>query len=459
MDTEIAARPAPATDTAPPPAAAPAERRRVDAVDLLRGVVMVLMLLDHARDFTHEQALQFDPSNLTRTTPMLFLTRWVTHFGAPIFVFLAGTGAYLQGARGRSKAELSRFLVTRGFWLIALEFTVVRLVAFFDYDLSTLLAIPQVIWVIGVSMIVLAALVRLPLRAVAIFGVGMVVLHNLLDGMRAAPWQGPAGPALSLGDKLWYVLHQQGVFPASGNSGPLVLVLYPLIPWVGVMAAGYALGAVYGWAPERRRRWLLRAGALCVAAFVAIRAFNFAGNPVRLGADHGYGDPNPWRTQIEVPADPNAPRGASVATRAVELTPTFVVLSFFNTTKYPPSLLYLLMTLGPALLALRWFEGRAAIHQGLSKALVTFGRVPFFFYLLQWVYVHVAGIALSLAFGKPLATYFSHPLKWDPATPNFGFPLPVTYACWLAGVVLLHPLCRWFAGVKARRRVWWMSYL
>ncbi|HKG90297.1 MAG TPA: heparan-alpha-glucosaminide N-acetyltransferase domain-containing protein [Gemmatimonadaceae bacterium] len=436
---------------------AAAVRRRIDAVDLLRGIVMVLMLLDHTRDFTHQNALQFDAADLARTTPALFFTRWVTHFCAPIFVFLAGTGAYLQGARGRSKRELSRFLVSRGFWFIALEFTVVRLVAFFDYDPS-LLGIAQVIWVIGVSMIVLAALIHLPLRAVAAFGVGMIALHNLLDGVRPNAWRGPGSPVPSLGDKLLTILHTQGVFPIAGWPSPLLLVLYPLIPWVGVLAAGYALGAIYGWEPARRQRWLLRAGLAMVAAFVVVRAFNFEGNPVKIGADHGYGDPNPWRTEIQVPVDPSAARTPNAPTRTVRLSPTFVALSFLNTTKYPPSLLYLLMTLGPALLALRWFERRPPSSRGPVGALVTFGRVPFFFYLLQWPYVHVVGIALSLAFGKSTATYFSNPLKWDP-TWNFGFPLWVTYLCWMLGVVLLYPLCRWFAGVKARRRDWWLGYL
>src|SRR6266508_3128659 len=219
-------------------------RARIDSIDLLRGIVMVIMMLDHTRDFIHSGALLFDPLDLSKTTVWLFLTRWITHFCAPVFVFLAGTGAYLQFARGKSKRQLSRFLITRGLWLIVLELTLVRLGATFSFDYR-FLAFLQVIWVIGISMIILAALIHLPLKFVAAFGLLMIALHNLLDRFQVQPWQGPGTPIPSVGGKLWMLLHQQGGYPIAGWPSPFVFVVYPLIPWIGVMAAGYAFGALY----------------------------------------------------------------------------------------------------------------------------------------------------------------------------------------------------------------------
>ncbi|MEX1186508.1 MAG: heparan-alpha-glucosaminide N-acetyltransferase domain-containing protein [Gemmatimonadaceae bacterium] len=396
-----------------------APKSRVDPVDLLRGIVMVIMLLDHTRDFTHWGAQQFDPSDLTRTSTALFFTRWITHFCAPAFVFLAGTGAYLQLSRGKTRAQLSKFLWTRGLWLILLEFTVVRFGVFFNVD-YTFLGVAQVIWVLGWSMIVLAGLIHLPLRVVGGFGVAMMLLHNLLDPFQVAQWQGPASPVPDAASKLWMVLHQQGAFPVAGFPSPIVYVVYPLIPWVGVMAAGYALGALYDIDPDRRRGILLRLGLWLTAAFIALRALNF------------YGDPSRWSEQKSA---------------------VFTALSFLNVTKYPPSLLFLLMTLGPAMLALWWFE--RPIRTALGRALITFGRVPLFFYILQWYTAHLIGIGLHVAAGRPVPG----PPGFGPPPANFGFGLGVTYLAWIAGTLLLYPLCRWYAGVKARRRDWWLSYL
>ena len=405
---------------------------RVNSIDLLRGIVMVVMMLDHTRDFVHNAALRFDPLDLTQTNPLLFLTRWITHFCAPTFVFLAGTGAYLQFARGKSKSDLSRFLITRGLWLIVLELTVVRLGAFFSFDLR-LLALLQVIWVIGVSMIVLAGLIHLPLKVIAAFGISMIALHNFLDRFQVQGWRGPATAVPSLGGKLWIVLHQQGIFPIAGFPSPIIFVLYPLIPWIGVMAAGYAFGSLYQKDAVERRRLLIRIGGFATALFIIMRATNI------------YGDPSEWSRQKSL---------------------IFSVLSFLNTQKYPPSLLFLLMTLGPGILALAWFEsnnktpGAKASHpSGLRNALVTFGRVPLFFYLLQWPTSHGISVLLHLAFGKPVRWLFQTPLDWNNAPPGTGFSLGVVYLSWIAGVLLLYPLCKWFAGVKQRRREWWLSYL
>jgi uncharacterized membrane protein len=413
-------------------------RQRIDSIDLLRGIVMVIMMLDHTRDFVHYLALQgFDAADLTRTNVPLFFTRWITHFCAPVFVFLAGTGAYLQFARGKSKAELSRFLVTRGFWLIVLEFTVVRCGVFFNFNYQILVA-AQVIWVIGVSMIVLAGLIHLPVRVIAAFGILMIALHNLLDRFQVQGWRGPASPVPSYWAKLFIILHQGGeAFPIFGWPSPIVVLLYPLIPWIGVMAAGYAFGALYQMDAPHRRRLLLRMGSTVTVLFFVVRGINL------------YGDPSRWSRQPTV---------------------AMTIVSFFNVSKYPPSLLFLLMTLGPALLALAWFESRQttpgaqaphsrSFGSRLRGFFVTYGRVPLFFYLLQWPTAHLISAFAHFVAGKPTRWMFGGLGGLSGGPPGVGFNLAVVYACWLAGVLLLYPLCKWFAGVKARRRDWWLSYL
>jgi uncharacterized membrane protein len=407
-------------------------RQRVDSIDLLRGIVMVIMMLDHTRDFVHNAAQQFDPTDLSRTNLALFLTRWITHFCAPVFVFLAGTGAYLQLVRGKSKSELSRFLLTRGLWLIVLELTLVRFGLYFSFDYR-MFGFLQVIWVIGVSMIVLAALIHLPVSVVGAIGLLMIVFHNLLDGLRVTSWRGPGTAVPSLGAKLWIFLHQAfEAFPIAGFPSPIVIVIYPLIPWIGVMAAGYAFGKLYDparqnlflWQLALRRR-LIVIGASATLLFIVLRAINH------------YGDPSVWSTQKNA---------------------LFTALSFVNTTKYPPSLLFLLMTLGPAILALALFETDRPRGR-IANFFITFGRVPLFFYLLQWYTAHIISVLLHAAFGKPVKWLFQTPIDWLGGVPGMGFNLGVVYASWIIGVLLLYPLCKWFAGVKQRRRDWWLSYL
>ena len=392
---------------------------------------MVVMMLDHTRDFVHNAAFAFDPTDLSRTNVALFLTRWITHFCAPVFVFLAGTGAYLQFARGKSKSDLSRFLVTRGIWLIVLELTLVRVGMWFTFDVR-MFGFLQVIWVIGVSMIVLGALVYLPVKVVGGFGVAMIALHNLLDSYRVSGWRGPGTPVPSFAGKLWILLHQSfEPFPIVHFPSPVVIVIYPLVPWIGVMAAGYAFGALYQLEAQRRRRLLLTIGGAATALFVIVRAINI------------YGDPARWAPQKNF---------------------IFTLLSFLNTTKYPPSLLFLLMTLGPAILALAAFEAGAGARRldffgHVRDFFVTFGRVPLFFYLLQWYTAHLIAVLLNLAFGKSVRQLFQTPIDWTGTPPNAGFNLAVVYLSWIVGVLLLYPLCKWFAGVKQRRRDWWLSYL
>ena len=398
-------------------------RSRLDSIDLLRGIVMVIMVLDHTRDFVHGPALRSDPTDLATTSTAIFMTRWITHFCAPVFVFLAGVSVYLQKMRGKSIGELSRFLVTRGIWLITVEIVVLHLLVWFNLDFRFVGPL-QVIWVIGWSMLCLAAIIHLPRPAIATFAVVMIAFHNLLDGIHVQDWQGPASRVPNASAKLWMVMHQAGFFPLLGPSSPLVWLQYPLIPWVGVIAAGYAFGAVYALDRERRLKVLLNTGLLLVAAFIAIRAID------------RYGDPSLWSTQSSA---------------------MFTLLSFINTTKYPPSLLYVLMTLGPALLALAWFE--SSPPGAWSRPLVTFGRVPLFFYLLQWPLAHGSAIVASVIAGKPFDYLFLSPPAIFNPPPGVGFRLWVVYVCWVCIILVEYPLCRWFAGVKQRRRDPWLSYL
>lgn len=382
-------------------AAASAVRVRIDSIDLLRGLVMVLMALDHVRDYFTEA--RFNPLDLTQTSVVLFATRWITHFCAPAFILLAGTSAYLVSKK-RSRPELSRFLLTRGLWLVLLELTVINFA--FSFDLSYQGGVDlQVIWAIGCSMIAMAALVYLPVSAVGAIGILMIFGHNALDEIKPQ--------AFGAWVPLWNVLHVQGPIPHA-------FVAYPLVPWIGVMAAGYALGAAYDLPEARRRRLLTELGLAAIAGFLALRALNV------------YGDPQPWSGQ-----------GSAL----------FSVLSFMNVQKYPPSLLFLLATLGPALLVLAWCEhARGAV----ARALVTIGRVPLFFYVLHIVLAHLlAGLAaLMLGYGSEVLTK----RPWE-LSPGWGFGLPVVYTMWMIVVLALYPACRWFAAIKQRRRDWWLSYL
>lgn len=399
--------------------------QRLDSIDFLRGLVMIIMLLDHTREYVHADAFRFNPTDLTKTNVLLFLTRWVTHFCAPTFVFLAGTSVYLQLVRGKSHHALAKFLVTRGLWLILLEFTLVRFSILFNVDYS-FLGLAEVIWVIGVSMIILAGLIYLPIRVVAILGIAMVALHNLLNGIQVPPSVAMAGtPAPNALQKLWLILHQPGFVPLFEN-GPKLFVAYPLIPWVGVMAAGYALGVVYMWESERRKRFLFRLGLVLTVFFVLLRATNL------------YGDPQVWKTQTSV---------------------TFTILSFVNVTKYPVSLLFLLMTLGPALLILAWADGTRKDNI-VTRTLITFGRVPLFYFILQMFVAHALSVLLSYLAGKSIRHLFlNFPASATEAAPDAGFGLWVVYVAWLGGLLLLYPLCRWYGTIKQRRRGFPLSYL
>lgn len=386
--------------------------RRVESVDLLRGIIMILMALDHTRDYFGASGI--NPTDPATTTVPLFFTRWVTHFCAPVFFLLTGTGAYLA-LRRRTAGGLSRFLLVRGLWLIVLEVTVVRCLGW-QFNVDYRLTLLTVLWALGWSMIALAALVHLPARGVTAVGLLMIAGHNLLDPVPASAF-GVLAP-------LWSFLHAPGVVLADPRH--VVFAAYPLVPWVGVTAVGYGLGQVFRWDAARRRTFLLRVGLGLVVAFVTLRAVN------------GYGDPLPW---------------------AVQRSPALTALSFLNTTKYPPSLLFLLMTLGPALLFLRAADGRRV--RLLRPALIV-GKVPLFYYLLHVPLLHLLAVAVcAVRYGDTHWMFESPTLDRFPITqpPGWALGLPAVYGIWAVVVVTLYPLCRWFAGVKAGRPRAWLSYL
>jgi uncharacterized membrane protein len=382
-------------------------RARVDAVDVVRGIAMILMALDHTRDFVGDPRIS--PTNLAQASAALFLTRWVTHLCAPTFFLLTGVGASLMRAR-RPAAHLSRYLFTRGLWLLLLEAVVLRCLAW-QFNVDFHLTMLTVLWALGWAMIVLAGLVHLPTAAIAAFGLVLVAGHNAFDGVRSASWW-------------WTILHSPNVLVSGDHT---VFVAYPLIPWIGVTAAGYALGGIYRWEPPRRRRFLIALGWAMAAGFLVLRTINV------------YGDPSRWRAQA---------------------TGLFTVLSFLNTTKYPPSLLFLLMALGPALLLLAAAErGHLTAPMRVARSI---GQVPLFYFAVHAALIHLVAIAICFArYGQVHWMFESDTLAAYPVTPppGWGVPLPAVYVVWVAVVAALYPLCVWFGGVKRRRPEWWLRYL
>jgi uncharacterized membrane protein len=403
-------------------------RLRLDAIDFVRGLVMILMLLDHTRDFVHRGGIFADPLDPATTTPILYLTRWLTHLCAPTFVLLAGLGVGLRRIRGATAGDNAWFLFTRGLWLIVMELVVMRTIIWWNVEFWDFAAFLQVIWAIGVSMVLLSAVVRLPLAALGAIGAAIVLGHNLLDGIRVPFWfPGTPAPPPSLGEILWMAVHQSGFYQLGGPDGPVVFDRYPVLPWFGLLCVGYVLAEIYRWEAARRVRFLATSALVMLAAFVVLRGFNI------------YGDPRDWAPQ-----------------------PTLVqsAMALMNVEKYPPSLAYVLVTLLPALTLLAVLDGRT-ITGGLRGAVVTFGRVPFFFYILQWITAHVSGMVVTAITGRSIAPYFDHllTLVTTQPQPDFGGPLWVVYLTWLLSLLAIYPLCRWFAGVKARRRDWYLSYL
>jgi len=402
------------TITSAPVADVLTEKPRISSIDLVRGIVMVIMALDHARDFYHFGALSADPTNLQTTTPVVFFTRWITHFCAPAFVFLAGTSIRISLLR-KTKKELSIFLLTRGLWLILLEVLVVRFGLFFNlyYDIT----IFQVIWVIGASMVCMAALIHISEYAVLAIGLLITFGHNATDAIR-----------LQAGDPLfpvWAFLRQTGFLSISPENN--VMVMYPLLPWLGIMILGYVLGKLYrtDFDPVQRQKVLLRIGLACVGLFIVLRLIN------------EYGDPSEW---------------------SVQKNALFTVMSFLNVTKYPVSLLYTLMTLGPVLITLSLLEGRQI---KLLKPFLVFGRVPLFYYVLHFYLIHATALALFMI--KTDTSFsdldFHFNKSFGGITAQGGYSLFWAYVGWIAVVVALYPVCKWYNRYKSTHSHWWLSYV
>jgi len=387
---------------------------RIESIDILRGLVMVIMALDHVRDYFHYGSFFIDPTNIQTTTPILFFTRFITHYCAPVFVFLAGTSAFLYG-RNKTSPQLSKFLLTRGIWLIFMEIVVNNLI--WTFDLTYSFPILQVIWAIGFSMICLAFLIYLPKKIILTTGLLIIGGHNLLDGI---VMQGN-----SLESIVWYLLHQSQVLILAPDK--MILFHYPVIPWIGLMALGYCLGQLFlkDFDPNRRKTWLLRIGLTSLLVFFVLRGWN------------GYGDLVPW---------------------TIQNTTTKTILSFFNVTKYPPSLTFILITVGPALLFLYAIEN---VKNSVTNFFLVFGRVPFFYYFLHVLLIHIVAIFGILIFGGNWKNMIlTADVFMNEKLATYGYSLWIVYLVWIGIVLALYPLSKKYMIYKLNNKdKWWLSYL
>ncbi|MFL5636964.1 MAG: DUF1624 domain-containing protein [Gemmatimonadaceae bacterium] len=384
---------------------------RIHSIDVTRGVAMILMAIDHVRVYAAVPA--------GGPNPPVFFTRWITNFVAPAFAFLSGTSAYMLGQRLGSKQALSRYLATRGLILVLLELTVIRIAWTFNFDFGHYL-LAGVIWMLGWCMVLMAAIIWLPTRAIAAFGVAIIFLHNLMDFL-----PGSVGQQLSEGSMapLWQILYFGGPI-LFGPDGATLAVLYSIVPWIGVMAAGYAFGAILKLEPQRRDRICITIGSAAIVLFLVLRVID------------GYGDPRHWRAPGPAPA----------------------LLRFINTTKYPASLDFLLMTLGPAILLVPLAErARGKIGQFIS----TFGRVPMFYYLLHIPTIHLAAVVVSLVRSGTVSPWLfaNHPMMSPPPPDGYMWPLSLLYLVFIIVVAVLYWPSRWYARAKAERRAGWMRYI
>ncbi len=384
---------------------------RLESVDLLRGVVMIIMTLDHVRDFVSERIF-YDPTDLQTTTPGIFLTRWITHYCAPTFIFLAGASAFLARTRGKTTLQLSWFLFSRGLWLAFLEITINRMLWMFNFDLVHHGA--GVFWAIGWAMVLLSILVYLPTWAVTIIGLALIAFHNAFDFMSPRDVHMP--------ELLWMILHSPGKAIVMGDI--TFETGYCLLPWMGVMAAGYGFGTLLLYRPLERLQQIYPLGIAVCLGFVVLRVMN------------QYGDPRPWELQS---------------------TTLFTFFSFLNCTKYPASLLYILMTLGPAILFLGVFDRPLG---PLAKPIITFGRVPLFYYLLHIALIHGGAVIYDyLRFGWSPLLANGPWFKREEAPESWGLSLPMVYALWVCVVLVLYWPCQWYADVKRRHPGGVLSYL
>lgn len=391
-------------------------KSRIESIDILRGIIMVIMALDHVRDYFHITANTDDPLNLATTTPFLFFTRWISHFCAPIFIFLSGTSIYLQSLR-KTKKELSIFLITRGIWLVFAEIIIISFAWSFDpyYNFHFL----QVIWAIGISMIILGFVIRLPFNVILAMGILIVFCHNLLDIPESVP-------GFKAG--FWWDLFHHGSFvayPYAPNHS--FLLVYPFVPWTGLMMLGHCLGIFFTptFSAQHRRKILSSIGLAMILFFIVLRFIN------------SYGDPVAWSAQKNS---------------------LFTFFSFLNVHKYPPSLLFMCLTIGTALLLLPLLE---KIQNGFTNSMRIFGRVAFFYYIIHIYLVHLLAAFCFFARGHSFheeAGGGHFPFYFVASGEGYG--LPVVYVIWIAVVIALYPLCKWYDKYKTNHpEKWWLSYL
>lgn len=389
-------------------------KQRIYSIDVLRGIVMIIMALDHVRDYFHYTAFTDSPTNLATTTPLLFFTRWITHFCAPTFVFLAGISAFLMGQK-KTKKELSLFLLKRGCWLIVVEIGIVTLGWTFDPLYHTLIL--QVIWAIGVSMMILGLMVWLPANTILIFGMLIIGFHNMLDYEETSR-NGHVGI-------LWDFIHHGNFRVIQIAPKHIFLLVYAFLPWTGIMLTGYGLGKIFtaGFVPARRRKILFTMGSVFILLFMILRSINH------------YGDPVHWYLQ---------------RTRLISW------LSFLNLSKYPPSLDYISLTVGVAMIVLGLLD-RISIKS--FSFVRVFGRVPFFFYILHIYLIHVMTVILFYVQGYTAKDILPHNSPFMFRPDQFGFGLAGVYILWAAVILIMYPLCQWYDNYKTTHKQWWLSYI
>jgi uncharacterized membrane protein len=389
-------------------------KQRIYSVDILRGLVMLIMAIDHVRDFFHIHGVDDTPTNLATTTPILFFTRWITHFCAPTFVFLSGVSAFIAGQR-KTKKELSSFLIKRGLWLIFVEIAVITLALTYDPLYNKIIL--QVIWAIGFSMIILGLLTRVSMKVIVVIGLLLVCCHNIFDYIK------PGGNDIGSAFLRTFIASGFNAVPLGGSR--IILIFYTALPWTGVMLLGYAFGTIYRsyYEAKRRRIVILFSGLTVTVLFILLRYINM------------YGDPAPWSVQKDG---------------------IYTLLSFLNTTKYPPSLMYLCMTIGPSLIFLSFTE---TAQNRLAKILMVFGRVPFFYYILHFFIIHTLLVIIFYASGYGAKDIVDPNVPFNFRPLHFGFDLGTVYLIWFCVVASLYFPCKWFTKYKTTHHQWWLSYV
>ena len=391
----------------------PADKHRIYSLDLLRGLVMVIMALDHTRDFFHYDAFLHDPLDVKTTSVYLFFTRWITHYCAPVFVFLAGTSIYLQSLR-KTSADLGSFLMKRGLWLIFVETVLITFAWTFDFSFPAI--IMQVIWAIGISMVLMSLLIRLPYSFLLVLGLIITFGHNILDYVKSTH-----------SGFFWDLLRNGNFATHVFAPGHKVVIIYPFVPWLGVMLLGFCAGKIYSPKTDRkwRKKFLLNTGAAVTVFYIVLRWMN------------SYGNPYQWEIQNNS---------------------VFTVLSFLNVHKYPPSLLFMCMTIGPALIFLSLAEN---LNNRLTRIISVYGSVPFFYYLLHFYILHLLCMILFVSRGHAIDEHtpdvFGIPFHY--LIVGEGYSLKIVYVIWICTVLALYPLCKWFSEFKKRKKYWWLSYM